>query len=381
MTRRLTLVLAISMLALVGCSGKSGCSGSCGSTSTTAPAPTTVPPLDVNPAYAKRGPNVVAITTLAVGTRRIEVFYPGRAGSERNQPRANYDIREALHNPAAAPLKASSDQLVALPAFRDLPPAAGRFPVVLFSHAYGSFPLANATLESDIAAWGFVVIAPDHLERDTYAVEKVAASVDDARDARVLLSVLPVVAADPALGSKLDLTHVAAVGSDQGGATALAALASPKVATAVAWASVAPKQAVAKKPVALIGAQRDFGYGTKVQQAIYAGLTGPRSLLLLGGGAGHATFEDNCAMLRDSSTLPAGGDIATGLNAGNRMLALAQNGCYPNEVDPRLVWAVVSHVTVAHLRSVFGIDPAPVGLGDNIASAFPKVPFTYERQP
>ena len=62
-------------------------------------------------------------------------------------------------------------------------------------------------------------------------------------------------------------------------------------------------------------------------------------------------------------------------------LELSLNGCYPDEVEPELVWPAITHFTVAFLRSEFGIDPEPVGLGDAIARAFPNVPLTYEHSP
>jgi dienelactone hydrolase len=374
--RRSACLIVSTAAMLAACSGGSGSTRSRAST-TTRPATTTVPPRDANPAYAGRGPHVVAITTLETSTRAIEIFYPARDGSQKNKPRATYDIRQALHDPEGEPLKPATGQLVALPAFRDLPPAAGSFPAVLFSHGFGATPLQNATLESDIAAWGFVVIAPDHVERDTLALVKGRATSDDARDSQVLISSMNVVAADSRLGPILDVGHVAAVGNSEGGRTALAALALPPVDTAVAWASVPPTRPVADKPVMLIGAKDDIEYGSVVQQRIYDALTGPRRLVLLGAGAGHATFADECEDLRESGALTAGGDGSS----PSGLLALTQNGCYPDELDPRIAWKAIAHFTVAQLRAVFGIDPAPVGLGDAIAHAFPRVPLTYEHQP
>ena len=363
--------------------GASGCGGASSSTTTTRSVSTTAPNPASDPVYAKTGPDVVGMTTMRTSTRPIDVFYPARSGSQRGMPFANYDVREPLRDPLGAPLRRSADEeLVVLPAYRDLPPATGSFPVVLFSHALGGFPLQDGRLESAIAAWGFVVIAPDHVERDLYADSKGRATVGDARDAGVLFAAMSYVSGDPIIGRVMDLTHVAAVGHAEGGAAALAALRLPGVDGAVAWASAKPTAPVAKKPVMLIGAQHDLAFGPKVQSDIYSGLTGPRSLVLLGGGAGNATFTDACQTLRESGTLSAGGDAVDPTSpSGDRLVALTQNGCFPGEVEPRIAWPAITHFTVAFLRSVFGIDPQPVGLGNAIASAFPTVPFTYQHQP
>jgi predicted dienelactone hydrolase len=372
--RRIPAAISLATaLALLG-----ACSGGSRRSATTTRAPTsTLAPIAVRPAYAKPGPDVVAITTLKVSGRLIEVFYPARHGSDAGQDPASYDIRETLHDPTGKPLKFDPEQLVTLPAFRDLPPAPGRFPVVLFSHAYGGAPLVSATLEADLAAWGFIVIAPDQRGRDTLALQQSRASVDDGRDARDLRAAMTSVMASPLVGASLDQSRVAAVGYAQGGATALAALSLPEVDAAVAWASVAPAGPVVAKPTMLIGARTDLQYGADVQQRIYSALTGPKRLVLLGDGAGHATFTDQCASLWANGVLPPAGDV----KSGDTLIDQSQNGCYPDEIDPRLTWPVIVHFTVAFLRSVFGIDPAPVGLGDAIASAFPTVPLTSVHQP
>ncbi len=377
MTARRRVPVAISVMTtlalLGGCSGGSGR----GAPKTGRTPTTTLVPVAVRPAYAKPGPDVVGITTLKVSERLIQVFYPARRGSDAGQDHATYDIREALHDPAGKQLKFDPEQLVTLPAFRDLPPAPGHFPVVLFSHGLGGTPLDSATLEADLAAWGFIVIAPDHTARDTLALVQSRATVDDLRDALDLHAAMISVLVNPLVGGSLDRSHVTAVGYAQGGATALVALALPDVEAAVAWASAAPAKPVVSKPAMLIGARTDLEYGADVQQGIYSKLTGPKRLVLLGGGAGHATFVDQCAALRANGMLPPAGDV----KSGDSLVDLSQNGCYPDEIDPSLVWPVVAHFTVAFLRSELKIDAAPVGLGDAIASAFPAVPLSYVHQP
>jgi dienelactone hydrolase len=366
--------VALATIAAGACSHSAPPAASRSTTTTVAPAAA------ANPAYAKPGPYPVSFHTLHDGTRPVDVFAPGEPGSDKGRKPAWYDIRAAERAPDAAPLPTTSSERVALPAYSNLPPATGHFPVVLFSHGYGAQPLQNATLEADIAAWGFVVVSPDHIERDTYALITDHASTNDARDANVLHSALLAAARDPQIGPMLNLSDVAAVGHSQGGGTALAALASPDVRAAVAWASTRPPGAPPAKPVMLIGAQHDLEFGTLLQQSIYAQLTGRRALVLLGGGAGHATFVDECEGLRASGDLTPGDDVRDPQNPGG-LLELAQNGCFPDEVDPEVAWPVITHFTVAFLRSVFGIDKRPVGLGDGIASAFPKLPLTYQHSP
>jgi dienelactone hydrolase len=325
--------------------------------------------------YAKRGPYEVGISAVQGDARQIVVLYPASAGSEHGRPRATYDGREATRDPSGPPLAADPSSLLAIDAYRDVPVAAGRFPVILFSHGYGAVPLLYAALETRLAAWGFVVIAPDHRERDTVALLRGRAHVDDRADARTLVRALRAVAATPRFGAHLQLGRVAAVGHSQGGGTALAALSLPEVVTAVAWASTPPMISLPAKPVMLIGANHDLGFGTAVQRRIYEELHGPGRLALLGSGAGHASFMDLCARAHDRRSLRSSSidTIPT-----NRLLALAVNGCHPDEVDPRDAWEAIVHFTVAQLRAVFHIDPRPIGLDSDVTGAFPKITITYE---
>jgi predicted dienelactone hydrolase len=255
-----------------------------------------------------------------------------------------------------------------------VPVATGKFPVILFSHGYGAVPLQNAALETRLAAWGFILIAPDHTERDTLALVRGRASVNDLRDAHTLVSALHIVAHDPQFANHVNFHDIAAIGHSQGGGTALAALSLPEVATAVTWASTRPTMDPAVKPVMLIGADHDLEFGTAVQQGIYDRLHGPRRLVLLGSGAGHATFVDLCARVWEKHALPPTSKDEASTNG---LAALATNGCHPDEIDPRAAWSAIIHFTVAQLRFAFGIDKPPRGLGINIVRAFPRIGISY----
>jgi len=57
------------------------------------------------------------------------------------------------------------------------------------------------------------------------------------------------------------------------------------------------------------------------------------------------------------------------------------NGCGPADLKSERFFPIVQHFTVAELRSAFGIDTKPVGLGDGITQAFPGIEVTYRHQP
>ncbi len=73
--------------------------------------------------------------------------------------------------------------------------------------------------------------------------------------------------------------------------------------------------------------------------------------------AGHASYIDICPRFYDNGGLGELRDlfIAAAPDAG-RLLEAADDGCQPGDNDPRDLQALVNHVTVAHLRSVFGLD-------------------------
>src|SRR5215212_10605103 len=102
-------------------------------------------------AYAEAGPYAVGLTTLQLADRAVEVLYPAA---------------EAAGTPADVRGLEEGRQI-----FRDAPASdEGPFPVLLYSHAFGGSPLVSANLQSGIASWGFVVAAPDHIERNTAAL-------------------------------------------------------------------------------------------------------------------------------------------------------------------------------------------------------------------
>ncbi len=114
----------------------------------------------------------------------------------------------------------------------------GPFPLVLFSHGFGSYRLDASALVRGIASWGFVVAAPDHIERNRGALLTGQVVRDPAKDVSVLMDTITLVGdAGGELDGLTDTEQVAAVGHSAGGRAALSALSEPQVDVAIGWAA------------------------------------------------------------------------------------------------------------------------------------------------
>src|SRR5207342_3563732 len=120
------------------------------------------------PAYAKPGPYAVGVTTLSLPDRKVEVYYPARAGSTKGRPTATYTQTDPIPPEILAGLPkvpAGVDLTVKVPATRDVPVATdGPFPLVIFSHGAGGWRGVYGYPLSGIASWGFVVASTDYAE-------------------------------------------------------------------------------------------------------------------------------------------------------------------------------------------------------------------------
>jgi predicted dienelactone hydrolase len=316
-------------------------------------------------AYTDFGPYAVGLTTVQLADRQVEVLYPAAEG--------------ATAPPGVPPAPTLvGDEVVT----REAPASdEGPFPVVLYSHGFAASPLVSATLQAGIASWGFAVAAPDHIERNTAALGRGDPRNDPARDVQTMQEALDGVAAageaDGPLSGAVDGERVGSAGHSAGGGAALNALRLPAVTATVTWAGVDPTdEPLPEEPVMVLGAEADVAISGDDQRAVYEELPGPKRLVLIQGGTGHATFLDGCPAARRQV-------IESGQPRGevSGIVALAFDGCDADDVDPVLAWEVIQHFTVAHLRDALGVDEVPVGLGDRVLDEFPDVPVVYEHSP
>jgi len=361
--------LALCALAVVGCGDDDDCC--------------TVPvsaDRSAEPAYAGVGPYAVGFTTLELADRKVAVFYPAATGSEQGNLPAQYRQSDPF-DPVLASIvenlarRQGVDISFTMPAFADLPASdAGPFPILLFSHGFGGWRLVNASLMAGIASWGFVVAAPDHIERGLNAVVTNMVRADPATDRRVLLEVLDLLQAANVtpggfLEGRVDAALVAAAGHSAGGAAALSLIDEPMIDAIVGIASVGAVSNPPAKPTLLVVAAGDLIVTPTFTHSIYHELQSPKRFVVIEE-SGHNSFTDACDAIRGGASLTQLARDA-GFPIDPVLLELGENGCSDADADPREIWAITQHLTVAHLRDAFALDVPPVGLGEGVAGAFP----------
>ncbi len=410
------IVLTLSVLA-AAC-GSSGSSGSNGASGTTAAPGSGGDAASGEPAYENAGPYVPGVTTLDMAGRKVEVWYPADKGAEAGHTKDVFRISTLLPDSLKSVIPDAIDPRYETDAYRDITASTGGpFPVVLFSHGYAAYPTLYAFLLTHLASWGFVVVAPDHVERGLLAAVTQCAKVAD--DASVLLAARDLAVQksnDPAsvLKGTIDPTKVATVGHSAGAAAAVRTAKDPSVATFVALdgggsgtsttgttpttdangciqqptTTAAPDSSTTTtafdgtslpdKPGMLITGGNDQVIPLARLQPFYDAMSAPKRLVVIEG-AGHNSVTDICLIGTDQ-----GGLLAIAAKVGITVPAtvgrLFNDGCDQAGGYPAVkqVWEVPRHFVVAQLRSVFGIDPEPVGLGPSIADAFPPLTLDYQ---
>jgi alpha-beta hydrolase superfamily lysophospholipase len=396
-------VLALALLVATACSGDDGDQADEAASTTTTEA-TLAPPSDAEPAdFSGRGPYAVGEVDLQLDAdHTVAVFYPvDRDAVTADAVAYSYSGADILDPAISAALPGALSGTVA-PAdtWRDLPASGeGPFPTVLHSHGFsGNLRFGNQH-NAAVASWGFVVAAVDHPERGLAAIlssflagdAAAQPKVDEFLDSDQLIAALDLLAttnddaASPLAGA-IDTERVAAEGHSAGGSASGTAAYDPRVDLWIGQAPSTPLEPgtdlqrfttqvevdgkprsqidaaallAATEPPAvpslIIAAEGDTIIPLERVQQIEAWLSAPKRLAVIAG-SGHAVFVDPCVPIRDSGGLSAFVQ-ALGLDPTKvPLVALGENGCLPDDTDPKQVWRLIDHLTVAQLRQVFAID-------------------------
>jgi len=387
---RLLVLLATVGLVAAGCSSSSGGSTSAststsGSSPTVAssPAPSSASGTGLTP-YAKRGPFAVGSIRLALADgRTVVVWYPADPAKAKGTPTENFDIASLLRPDLQAKIPAAERPPFPIDDHPGAAPATGRFPVVLFSHGYGGFPEQSASLTTHIASWGFVVAAPDHVERSLSGLLGTAAQgVAKQTDSQVLSATLKLVLADGARASSplkgLPIADEVAVIGHSSGASAAYELAAtdPVIKSFIAYAIEEPKGGpVPKVPGMVMTGTTDGVIPPAHDRTVFAGMATPKYYVTIAR-SGHLVFSDICLIGRSG-----GGIVAIGKRLGLPIAMfekLGTDGCKPPvDLKPEEAFPAIDDLSVDFLRTTLGVQARPTGLDDpTIASRFKTATIT-----
>lgn len=336
-------------------------------------------PLD-RPVFAQAGPYAAGVTTLELSDRKVEVWYPVPRWRTIGKPKDVYRIREFLPPVLQQIIPPEIDPPFETDAYRDLRPAWGRFPLVVFSHGAVSFRLQSTFLTTHLASWGFVVASPDFLERGLQNLFQ-----PPLPNPRTNVDILTETVARLRQASDgPGLLHgvvrpggVAAVGHSAGGGASTQFAATDGVLgwIALAAGSGAGATLPAKPSMWIAGADDTIVPKAASRNAYDAAV--PPSRYVEIGGAGHLNaFSDLCLIGEGGGGLIALAKQA-GLPVPPELERLGTDGCFPPALASQQVWPVTRHFTTAQLRQVFGIDRAPVGLKAGVEHRFGQVPVVY----
>ncbi len=374
----------------------------CTSSSSDGAAPTTEAPGPTD--YSAPGPYPVGTATLALddaATQKVFLYYPAdpaRLGEGTKV--TSYSSGDAFPEAFRAIVPAQLVQEIPLDATRDAPVADGPFPVVLYSHGFGSYPEYSANLLAHLASWGFVVAAPDHVSRNLAAAATNSVQQGDA-DVADLRSTLDLVRRESGAGGRVagavDLDHVAAEGHSAGGSAAAQLAYDDGIDTFIGLAPASPldlsssggvdqaaldaayaQKAPPAKPSLIIAGERDGVIPLASIRSEYAWLATPKRFAVLAN-AGHNAFTDLCAPIRAQGGLS---QLSSSFPAGATLFRLGEDGCLDGYLDPATGYRVIDHLSVAQLRWVFGLDPSEASLAPAyVESLFPGALATYESDP
>lgn len=244
----------------------------------------------------------------------------------------------------------------------------------MFSHGYAGFPEQSVTLTTHLASWGYVVAAPDHVERSLDGLLGTAAKgVTPSTDPKVLSATLDLVEAQSAksgafLHGLANPDEVAVAGHSAGaGAAYQAAEADPRFKTWISYSvglggqdGTKPIPPAATVPGMVMLGTKDGIIPPPNSEAVYAAMHSPKYLVKIDG-AGHLVFSDLCLFGASK-----GGIVnivkTLKLPIPPTLLKLASDGCgkaYPPVED---AFPAIDSASVSFLRWVFNADAQPDGL-------------------
>jgi len=371
MIRRAGVTLAAVALVATACSSSSKLSTANRVTTTTA-----VPTAE-HAAFAKTGPYAVGYTTMHLsGGRRVVIWYPAKPHTTNGLPQETIDIASFLSPALQAKIPASDRVLYKTNAYAGATPATkpGNYPLVIFSHGFAGYPEQSVSLTTHLASWGFVVAAPDHVERSLDGLLGTGAQgVPHMTDLAVLQATTDLVLAAAkqpgVLSGLVNPAQIVAAGHSAGaGAAYQFASADPRVKAWISYSvgfggQAGPAPAAPNKPGMVMLGTKDGIIPPAASVTVYNGMHTPKYLVKVGD-AGHLVFSDIC-LIGASKGGVVGIAKAIKLPIPPNLLKLGSDGCTKDHPPVTNAFPAIDHLSVAFFRSALGIDVTPIGLDTN----------------
>jgi dienelactone hydrolase len=338
--------------------------------------------------YAKAGPYAVGVVTLSLPDRKVDVWYPAEKKAAKGKHRAVYHIRDWLPPAINAILPKDANPPFVTDAYRDIKASKkGPFPLVVFAHGFAGYRDQSTFLTTHLASWGFVVAAPDFLERGLSAAlgtqpAQPKSSLEVFRETLTLVRRYATTSGSRLRGIVKSKGKVAVVGHSAGARDAVELGAQQDVLTYVPLAgggnlgrAGTPELTPPRKPSTYVAGEIDGVVPIAGIRQYYAKVPAPKQLVVIAK-SGHLTaFSDICEI-----GAGGGGVVAIARQAGlpvpDNLAKLGEDGCKPPALKSTKVWPVTRHVTTAALRYAFRVDRKPVGLGSKLTTSFPGVALT-----
>ncbi|MSW21026.1 MAG: hypothetical protein F2873_09005 [Actinobacteria bacterium] len=324
-----------------------------------------------------RGPHAVGVTTLNLGDRQVEVYYPVDATSVSGRPTDSYKAADAFPEAFRAMVPPAMNGSFDVGAVRDASGSGkGPFPVVIYSHGFGGYRQVATFYLAHLASWGFVVASADHLERGIVAVasgrlENASKGIDldDVSRTIALLRAEGAASTSPLEGI-VNADRVGITGHSAGAQTALRAAGSNGDIDAFVSISGGlslmgePSPPMPAKPALVVAGADDQVVIASKSAALFAALGSPKYHVEIEN-AGHNSFTDSCPVI-----LERGGLESLRPMLGT-LIDLAQDGCNAGQADPYAVQLVLGHYSTAffltyltgedHRATLLAGPPASVG--------------------
>lgn len=367
-----------------------GCSASSSSAATAVSHGDTVPTVSALGPTSFTGPGPFAAgeatLPLSSGGPRVEVWYPATRASVTGRTQASYNVEEWLPASIRALIPSGfTGAVYKTNAYRDVPVAPGRFPLVVFTHGYSGFRDQSTFLTSRLASWGFVVTSADLPDNDLTAVLSGATNPGIGADVAEQQHTISLMATENGASSgrfkgHVDMSRIAAIGHSLGGAVSEAlAAADHRVTTFIGMAGATvgsfgqtPSGAaseVPKQPGMLMVGTTDQVVSPTGIAAAFTSMVTPKRLVTLHN-FGHLVFSDICEIGAGQGGLLA---IANEVHITipPNLMKLASDGCASPDTPVTNGWPAIRQAVTAQLRHALGFDPSLDGL-TGLRSAFPQ---------